>query len=118
MARLTLSRVRQGGIWDHVGYGFHRSSTDQEWLLPHFEKMLHDQAMLLMAYTEAWEVTENPLFRQTAYEITESVQRRLASHGGDVYSADDAESEGEEGTFYLCSCDGSRKIRAPEDPAY
>ena len=118
MARLTLTRMRQGGIWDHVGYGFHRYSTDQDWLLPHFEKMLHDQAMLLMAYTEAWKVTENPLFRQTAYEITEYVQRRLASPGGDFYSAEDAESEGEEGTFYLWSCDEIRKILSPEDAAY
>lgn len=118
MARLTLTRMRQGGIWDHVGYGFHRYSTDQEWLLPHFEKMLHDQAMLLMAYTEAWKVTENPLFRQTAYEITEYVQRRLASPGGDFYSAEDAESEGEEGTFYLWSSDEIRNILSPEDAAY
>lgn len=97
----TLTAMRLGGIWDHVGFGFHRYSTDQFWLLPHFEKMLYDQALLMMAYTEAWQITKNPLFKQTVYEIAEYVFRDLMSDEGYFYSAEDADSEGEEGKFYV-----------------
>lgn len=97
----TLTAMRLGGIWDHIGYGFHRYSTDREWLLPHFEKMLYDQALLIMAYTEAWQITKNPLFKQTVYEVIEYVFRDLMSKEGAFYSAEDADSEGEEGKFYI-----------------
>ncbi|MTI89697.1 MAG: thioredoxin domain-containing protein [Balneolaceae bacterium] len=97
----TLEAMRLGGIWDHIGYGFHRYSTDREWLLPHFEKMLYDQALLMVAYTEAWQATGTPLFKQTVYEITEYVSRELLHTNGGFYSAEDADSEGEEGRYYV-----------------
>lgn len=106
----TLIAMRLGGIWDHVGFGFHRYSTDREWLLPHFEKMLYDQALLMMAYTEAWQITKNPLFKQTVYELAEYVHRELTSKEGAFYSAEDADSEGEEGKFYIWSTKELKKL--------
>ncbi|MCO5249825.1 MAG: thioredoxin domain-containing protein [Candidatus Kapabacteria bacterium] len=97
----TLTRMRLGGIYDHVGFGFHRYSTDAKWFLPHFEKMLYDQAMLLNAYSEAYLQTKNELFRKTAYEIIEYINRDLLSPEGAYFSAEDADSEGEEGKFYV-----------------
>lgn len=97
----TLTKMRLGGIWDHVGYGFHRYSTDEEWLLPHFEKMLYDQALMMIAYTEGWQVTGNSLFKQTVFEISEYVAQNLAHEKGGFFSAEDADSDGEEGKFYV-----------------
>ncbi len=101
MVEDTLEEMRKGGINDQLGGGFHRYSTDRKWLTPHFEKMLYDQATLLIAYTEAYQATGNPRFSDTVKAIAEYVLRDLTSPDGAFYSAEDADSEGSEGKFYL-----------------
>jgi uncharacterized protein YyaL (SSP411 family) len=115
MVERTLRAMRLGGIFDHVGFGFHRYSTDAEWLVPHFEKMLYDQAMLALAYTEAYQATGAGKFKITAKEVLEYVLRDLASPEGGFYAAEDADSEGEEGKFYLWTEEEIRKALPPED---
>lgn len=114
----TLLHMRQGGLWDHLGYGFHRYSTDDEWLLPHFEKMLYDQALLAMAYTEAWQVTGNSTFRETVRDIFRYVQRDLRDPHGGFYSAEDADSEGEEGRFYVWTRAEIQAVLGEEEAAF
>jgi hypothetical protein len=101
MVERTLERMRRGGICDQVGFGFHRYSTDSQWLVPHFEKMLYDQALLLMAYTDAYQATKRAEFATVAAEIAEYVMRDLSAPERGFYSAEDADSEGEEGKFYV-----------------
>lgn len=97
----TLEKMSAGGIHDQLGGGFHRYSTDEKWLLPHFEKMLYDQAMLALAYTEAYQATGREDFAATAKDILDYVVRDMTSSEGGFYSAEDADSEGEEGKFYV-----------------
>jgi uncharacterized protein YyaL (SSP411 family) len=106
----TLQEMRQGGIYDHVGFGFHRYSTDQEWLVPHFEKMLYDQAMLAMAYVEAYQAMGNEEYKKTAEEIFTYVLRDMTASSGGFYSAEDADSEGVEGKFYVWTEAEIRKV--------
>lgn len=101
MVEKTLQSMRLGGIFDQIGGGFHRYSTDKHWLVPHFEKMLYDQALLTMAYTAAFQVTKNPFFKKAARDVINYVLTEMTSSEGAFYSAEDADSEGEEGKYYL-----------------
>lgn len=111
----TLTKMRLGGIYDHIGFGFARYSTDKHWLVPHFEKMLYDQAMLIMAYTETYQITKNEIYKKTTEEIIEYVLRDMTHPDGGFYSAEDADSEGEEGKFYLWYADEIRNVLNKEE---
>ncbi|MBA4406900.1 thioredoxin domain-containing protein [bacterium] len=111
----TLTEMRRGGIFDQIGFGFHRYSTDSKWLVPHFEKMLYDQALLTMAYTEAYQATGNSEFAETVNEIATYILRDMTSHDGAFYSAEDADSEGAEGKFYVWTQDELIEILGKED---
>ena len=115
MVEKTLQAMRRGGIYDHVGFGFHRYSTNSRWLVPHFEKMLYDQAMLAMAYTEAYQATGKEEYRKTAGEIFTYVLRDMTAPEGGFYSAEDADSEGEEGKFYLWTEEEIRQVLGSEE---
>jgi len=97
----TLRHMADGGIYDHVGGGFHRYSTDREWLVPHFEKMLYDNAQLVVAYLEAYQVSGDPALADVARDVLRYVEREMLAEEGVFFSATDADSEGEEGTFFL-----------------
>lgn len=118
MVETSLTAMRQGGIYDHVGHGIHRYAVDAEWLVPHFEKMLYDQALAVQAYTEAWQVTGNEKYARTAREILDYVGNRLTDPAGGFYSAEDADSEGVEGKFYLWAEAEVKQVLGEEDGAF
>jgi uncharacterized protein YyaL (SSP411 family) len=116
MVEKTLQAMRLGGIFDHIGFGFHRYSTDERWQVPHFEKMLYDQALLALAYTETYQVTKNKQHQKSAQEILDYVLRDMRSPEGGFYSAEDADSEGKEGKFYLWSWEEIDRILENDEP--
>ncbi len=115
MVLQTLEAMRRGGVFDHVGFGFHRYSTDERWLVPHFEKMLYDQALMVIALVEAHQVSEEPLLAEAAREVVEYVRRDLRSPEGAFFSAEDADSEGVEGKFYVWSLDELSEVLTPDE---
>jgi uncharacterized protein YyaL (SSP411 family) len=115
MLGLTLERMAAGGIWDHVGGGFHRYSTDRFWLVPHFEKMLYDNAQLARVYLQVYEQTKAPHYEMVAREILTFVAREMTSPEGGFYSALDAESEHEEGKYYAWRADEIKPLLTPAE---
>jgi uncharacterized protein YyaL (SSP411 family) len=115
MVEKTLQEMQHGGIYDPVGFGFHRYSTDSQWRVPHFEKMLYDQAMLAMVYTGAYQATGKERYAQTARDIFTYVLRDMTAPEGGFYSAEDADSEGQEGKFYLWTQEEIRQILDNEE---
>ena len=115
MVETTLENMARGGIYDHLGGGFHRYSTDPIWLVPHFEKMLYDQAALATVYLEGYQVTKNPMFESVARGILNYVLTDMTGPKGGFYSAEDADSEGEEGTFYVWSDAELKEILSLEE---
>lgn len=107
---LTLRRMARGGLYDHLGGGFYRYSVDAEWSIPHFEKMLYDNGPLLALYSQAGRATADPLFRTVAEETGEWVMREMQAPDGGYYATLDADSEGEEGKFYLWTPDQIRDL--------
>ena len=110
LAERTLDMMQRGGIFDHLGGGFSRYSVDERWLVPHFEKMLYDNALLAYSYLEAWQVTQRSFYRTVCSDILGYVLRDMIDPEGGFYSAEDADSEGHEGYFYTWTYDEIRNV--------
>ncbi len=117
-ALLSLDKMAQGGLYDHLGGGFARYSTDAEWLAPHFEKMLYDTALLLPAYAEAYQQTADARYRDVIFETVTFAERELLHPDGGFYSALDADSEGEEGRFYVWTFEKVAELLGVEAPLF
>jgi len=115
MVEKTLECMYRGGIYDHIGFGFSRYSTDNKWLIPHFEKMLYDNALISIAYIEAYQATGNKLYADIAEQVFAYVLRDMTSPEGGFYSAEDADSEGVEGKFYLWTPEEVKEVLGEED---
>ena len=115
MVERTLQNMKLGGIYDHIGFGFHRYSTDREWILSHFEKMIYDQALLILAFTETYQATQNTYYKDIVDEIITYITRDMTSHEGGFYSAEDADSEGIEGKFYTWTYNELQKILSEKE---
>lgn len=115
MVENTLAAMYRGGIFDHVGYGFSRYATDTKWLVPHFEKMLYDNALLVIVYTEAYQITNNKLYRYVADKTLDYVKREMTDSSGGFYSAQDADSNGEEGRYYTWQYDEILEVLGAKD---
>ena len=115
MVKTTLDRMAEGGMYDQIGGGFSRYSTDEKWLVPHFEKMLYDQALLVPVYVDAWRVTGKPLYRRVVLETLDFVRREMTSPDGGLYASLDADSEGHEGIFYIWTPDELKGVLGLED---
>src|SRR5262249_4912696 len=110
MVTITLEKMAYGGMYDQVGGGFHRYSTDNHWLVPHFEKMLYDNALLARVYVDAYRATGDQLYKRIAEETLDFVAREMRDSNGAFYSTQDADSEGVEGKFYVWSNDEFRHV--------
>ena len=115
MVKTTLDHMAQGGMYDQLGGGFHRYSTDERWLVPHFEKMLYDNALLSVAYLEAHQVTGSAFYREIAAETLDYVSREMTAPSGAFYSTQDADSEGVEGKFFVWSRQEIETVLGPDD---
>jgi uncharacterized protein YyaL (SSP411 family) len=115
MAEHTLEMMARGGIYDHLGGGFHRYSTDERWLVPHFEKMLYDNAQLALVYLLAYQATHKVLYEVVATETLDYVVREMTGPDGQFYATQDADSEGEEGKFFVWSYAEVLEVLGPED---
>jgi uncharacterized protein YyaL (SSP411 family) len=119
MVEMTLQKMADGGIYDHLGGGFHRYSVDERWLIPHFEKMLYDNALLSRTYFEAYQATQKERYRRVGEEILNYVLHEMKSQEGGFYSSQDADSEGEEGKFYVWTRDQIKNALGKEiGPAF
>jgi uncharacterized protein len=118
MAENTLRKMALGGIYDQIGGGFHRYSVDAHWLVPHFEKMLYDNALLSRVYADAWLLTKDSFYRQIAEQTLDYVVREMTSPEGGFYSSQDADSEGEEGKFYVWPAEEVEQRLGPDSEAF